>query len=199
VEETSEMKTGGAQYSIELSAKPHKSQIEALVLELLKKNAIADSPVDVQKIALGEGLAVIGRTFSDDVSGALISFDNGTAIAFNEQHVKSRVRFAVAHELAHHLLGHVIGEDHVDWEFTVIRRDSNASRAFENREVEANVFAINLLMPRPFIQNDASLALEPHRKLELNEERISGLAWKYRVSVAAMRFRLTELGYLPPY
>ncbi|WP_263380933.1 ImmA/IrrE family metallo-endopeptidase [Granulicella paludicola] len=177
-----------------------RREIETRVKELLDKHAIANSPVDVQKIATEEGLAVLGQDFSGDVSGALVRYGGGAAaIAFNERQSTSRIRFTIAHELAHYLLGHTDDEDHVDWEFSIIRRDSNSSRASDVREIEANMFAANLLMPRSFIDKDVSLFIDPGRKVKLTDERISVLASKYRVSNAAMTFRLINLGYLPPY
>src|SRR5262249_28738549 len=138
--------------------------------------------------------------FPGDVSGALIRSELGVAIAVNASQHANRIRFTIAHELAHYLLEHIAdGEDHVDWDFSIIRRDARSSTASDSREIEANMFAANLLMPRSFLDADLALFVGADRRINLTDDRTRYLASRYRVSEAAMSFRLINLGYLPPY
>ena len=44
--------------------------------------------------------------FPDALSGLVIEAEDGAIIAVNRNHVETRQRFSIAHELGHHLLGH---------------------------------------------------------------------------------------------
>ncbi|CAN5608736.1 ImmA/IrrE family metallo-endopeptidase [soil metagenome] len=177
-----------------------RREIEGRVEELLAKHSVTGPAVDVEALAISEGLPVIEHPFPGDVSGALIRSEVGSAIAVNgSQHV-NRIRFTIAHELAHFLLEHTgDNEDHVDWDFSIIRRDTRSSTASDVREIEANMFAANVLMPRSFLDKDIALLVGADGKVQLPEERTKILAARYRVSETAMSFRLINLGYKPPY
>jgi Zn-dependent peptidase ImmA (M78 family) len=82
-----------------------------------------------------------------DVSEALIRSGNLQGIAVKASQALVRKRFSVAHELAHFLLNH-LDKDHLDWQFTVIRRDGRPSEAEDDQEIAANFFAASLLMPK---------------------------------------------------
>jgi len=177
-----------------------RPEIELRVSELLEKHSVIEPSIDVASIATAEGLEIIEEPFSGDVSGALIRSEFGAAIAVNGRQHPNRIRFTIAHELAHFLLQHTADdEDHVDWDFSIIRRDSLSSAASDVREIEANMFAANLLMPRLFVDRDVSLFVGADGRVSLPDERIRYLATRYRVSEAAMSFRLINLGYKPPY
>ncbi len=90
-----------------------------------------------------------------------------------------RQRFTIAHELAHHVLGH--GERNRDTpeQFSMSYHDP--------KEIEANKFAAELLMPTDVI--NAAIRVRDIKDLEK-------LAKVFGVSKAAMKFRLKELGYV---
>jgi Zn-dependent peptidase ImmA (M78 family) len=95
-------------------------------------------------------------------------------------------------------LGHKGEEDHVDWEFTIIRRDGRSSEASVTEEIEANSFAANLLMPKRFIVEDLEFQLASRSDGELPRDQLTALARKYQVSETAMTFRLINLGLISP-
>jgi Zn-dependent peptidase ImmA (M78 family) len=132
------------------------------------------------------------------VSGALFRKDKVVAIAINARQSPKRKRFTIAHELAHYLLGHK-DEDHIDWEFTVIRRDGKSSEATDVQEIEANAFAANLLMPKMFVFRDVERFKNYSGEVEINEAARQFLAMKYEVSELALNFRLTNLGLISPF
>jgi Zn-dependent peptidase ImmA (M78 family) len=174
-----------------------RAEIEQHVEFLLTKHKVSQPPVPVKRIAVAENVPVVESAFRDDVSGALIR-SNGTAvIAVNVTHHPNRQRFTVAHELAHFFLRHR-DSDHVDWKFTVLRRDQRSSEATDEHEIEANSFAANLLMPKHFIRRDIAQLTKFNGEIVLGDEDIRSLSKRYEVSVKAMNYRLISLGLLDP-
>ena len=175
-----------------------RSEIEGSVSLLLQKHSISSVPIPVDAIAIAEGVPIVEQTFSGDVSGALIRSHGISAITVNGAHSSNRRRFTIAHELAHYLLGHKGEEDHVDWEFTVLRRDGRSSEATDADEIEANVFAASLLMPKNLLMEDLKVDTRPGAQAELAKDEIAILSRRYQVSEAAMTFRLINLRLISP-
>jgi Zn-dependent peptidase ImmA (M78 family) len=174
-----------------------RREIEQEVSMLMSKHQVESPPVRVKEIAEGEGLIVVESPFPSDISGALIQSDGRAVIAVNGEQHPNRVRFTIAHELAHYLLAHK-GEDHLDWKFTVLRRDGKSSEATDDDEMDANFFAANLLMPRDFVRSDVKVRASFNGEASLNTEDIRVLARKYEVSETAMNYRLINLGLIDP-
>ncbi|MGD0547214.1 MAG: ImmA/IrrE family metallo-endopeptidase [Terracidiphilus sp.] len=175
-----------------------KREIEEMVSGLLRKHQIFGAPVPVDRVATEEGLPIIEHALQGEVSGALISSNGVSAIAVNSAHHVKRRRFTIAHELAHYLLDHKGDQDHIDWKFTVLRRDGKSSEANNTQEIEANSFAANLLMPREFLLRDLKLQTGSNGEIELSNDQLIALARKYQVSETAMNFRLINLGLISP-
>lgn len=175
-----------------------RREIEEKVALLLAKHDIREAPVPVDRIARQEGLRIVTAAFDGDVSGALLRQSGVAGIAVNANQSLTRKRFTIAHELAHFLLEHRPDEDHLDWEFTVLRRDEKSSEGTDTREIEANAFAANLLMPKEFLRRDLARYLNRNGAVELNEVERLNLAKKYRVSDVAMTYRLVNLAFISP-
>jgi Zn-dependent peptidase ImmA (M78 family) len=175
-----------------------RREIEEKVSLLLAKHDIREAPVPVDVIAQEEGLRIVKAAFAGDVSGALLRNDGVAGIAVNSNQSSTRKRFTIAHELAHFLLEHRPDEDHLDWEFTVLRRDEKSSEGTDTREIEANAFAANLLMPKDFLRRDLARYINRNGTVELSEEDRLNLARKYRVSDVAMTYRLVNLAFISP-
>jgi Zn-dependent peptidase ImmA (M78 family) len=172
----------------------NRLEIEKSVALLLEKHSITEPPVPVESIANAEGVPIIETVYGGDVSGALIRSNGLVGIAVNASHHPNRRRFTVAHELAHFELKHE-GE-HVDRDFTVIRRDDKSSVANDSLEIEANAFAACLLMPREFLLRD--LRVNFKGDLDLSEEHLATIAKRYKVSTTALNYRLINLGLVSP-
>lgn len=172
-----------------------RRQIEQKVDDLLLEHDIDSVPVPVEAIARAVGLPIVETEMEADVSGALIRSGDLQGIAINASQAPVRKRFTVAHELAHFLLNHV-DKDHVDWQFTVIRRNGRSSEAEDDQEIAANFFAASLLMPKHILRQD----VEDHKRFDgevsLDDSDVLLLAKKYKVSEAAMRYRLQNLGFM---
>jgi Zn-dependent peptidase ImmA (M78 family) len=159
---------------------------------MLEKLAISRPAIPVQLIAESLGVRVIETELEPDVSGALILRESDAIIAINSSHSKNRRRFTLAHEIGHLVLKHSGMESHVDRQFTVLRRDSNSSTATDDREIEANRFAAELLMPMDFIVKEFV------KFGHFDEETIGKLAIRYAVSPIAFKIRLSNLGFYSP-
>ena len=175
-----------------------RGEIEQKVAELLSKHRVDRPPVSIRDIAALEGLHVVESASQGDVSGALIRTNGVSVIAVNANHHINRQRFTIAHEMAHHFLRHKGEQDHLDWNFSVMRRDSRSSEATDTHEIEANYFAANLLMPKDFVRRDVAQLAGFNGEADLDQNTIRALAKKYLVSEAAMNFRLVSLGLIDP-
>ena len=172
-----------------------RPQIELEVNALLDKHNITFAPVPVELIARVEALPIIEIDMDDDISGALIRSGDLKGIVVNASQALVRKRFTIAHELAHYILKHV-DKDHLDWQFTVIRRDGRSSEAEDFQEIAANFFAASLLMPKQFLREDLEQSKRFNGEFRIEETDIELLSHKYKVSEVAMRYRLQNLGFM---
>lgn len=126
-----------------------------------------------------ENVRVTAWPFADEISGMLWYYKERPVIALNKGHSRRRRLFTAAHEYAHHLLGH--GGGFFCGEFL---------RTRDPRELEANEFAAELLMPEARVTRLAEKGLSAAR-----------IALALGVSREAMEWRLKLLGLadrLPP-
>ena len=100
--------------------------------------------------------------------------------------------------MAHYFLSHSAEQEHLDWQFTVLRRDGKSSEATDAHEIEANYFAASLLMPREFLRKDVAQLARFNGEADLDDKDIKSLARRYEVSQLAMSYRLVSLGLIDP-
>ena len=113
------------------------------------------------------------------VSGMLVKkTGSDPQIMLNSEDHPNRARFTCAHELGHYILrgGEDVKYTRVDY------RDSLSATGKNPEEVFANKFAAALLMPADELRTRFS-----------QDPSIAGLAYEFKVSAEAMRFRLTNL------
>ena len=154
--------------------------------ELLTLGNVTKAPVPVLELAKKVGVTVKFGALPDELSGFLMH-DKGTVIlGVNSLHSPRRQAFTIAHELGHHALHPKANfVDHKVLYF----RDSRSSEASDKREMEANQFAAELLMPERFLKKllkDETVDLE-------DEDRIDEVAKELGVSTQALTFRLVNL------
>jgi len=152
-------------------------QAEPTAREVLEKTGEVNPPVQVQAIARALGVGVFARPMPDALSAMIIRHGENAVIGVNSNHVATRQRFSIAHELGHFVMDegaqHFVEFDpqsagdppHYDWE----------------KERRANMFAAELLMPAERVRSDAG------------SYSLTRLARRYDVSDAAMGFRLANL------
>lgn len=161
--------------------------------EILRKNHVLSPPVPVSDIASGEGIHLRLAPTAMNISGALIrSQDGRVLIALNDAHHANRQRFTIAHELGHFFLDHTGLGTHVDADFTINLRSEVSSEASDSKEIQANAFAAELLMPKSFVLQDIV------EFLPIDSGSVKKLARRYGVSEQAMTIRLANLGFVSP-
>jgi Zn-dependent peptidase ImmA (M78 family) len=138
-------------------------------------------PVPVGKICSSLGIEALHYPMNDDESGKIFLKNNKYFIRVNASHLPARRRFTVAHELGHYYHH----KDFLDQESQILERNNYSGLGFDEKEIEANQFAAELLMPRVhFIQKYSEL-----KKLHL-------LAEYFFVSELAIKVRLINLGLI---
>jgi Zn-dependent peptidase ImmA (M78 family) len=165
---------------------------EAAADRLLRKYTVRKPPVPVEVIAKKEGLDVVFHDMEDQVSGLLITNADKPVIAVNVKHHPNRQRFTIAHELGHFVLHQSKPTVFVD-EYLVHYRAR--SEKPDPREMEANVFAAGLLMPRKLVERDI---LMKGGDL-LDEATIRKFAQRFGVSAQALAIRLDQLGVIAAF
>ncbi|MGC3992000.1 MAG: ImmA/IrrE family metallo-endopeptidase [Chthoniobacteraceae bacterium] len=167
----------------------HRKIIRRKAFELLESACGLGPSVDVRALAVFSGVKVVEEPIEkDDFSGFLFRPKDGPpVIGVKARHAVTRKRFTIAHELGHFIL-HSTEEVHVD-EAVLQMRDSRASEGVYVKEIEANFFAAELLMPQDFLERDVA-RLDLHAD---DDKAIALLAKRYVVSPQAMAIRLSSL------
>lgn len=160
-----------------------EQQIIALAEDILDQFGQHKREVDVDRIAEGLGVAVVRGPLGESTSGVIYREGRHTKIGINNAQSPVRQRFTLAHELGHFH----IHKDQALWVDSHAMFRSNSSVG-DPREVEANHFAAELLMPRRLLK-DVQVP-QDERKADM---LIRKLAKEFNVSVPAMSFRLLNL------
>lgn len=154
-----------------------------------------DGNFPVDPIAIAQGITLVTGTGEDEqrlsieVIGKSLGELSGYAefteepvlgfrCVYNHDEAKVRQRFTQAHELAHVLLNHV-SKEHTRL------RDTTFNDRGDWREIDANAFAAELIMPAEYVRHQASKITD-----------ISELARFFGVSPTAIHYRLKNLGVL---
>jgi Zn-dependent peptidase ImmA (M78 family) len=159
--------------------RPDFRKAERAAERILAEMDVTAPPVNPVALAKEMGVEVWFASFtgaSKNVSGFYDCEDN--SIYVNEDEYAPRQTFTIAHELGHKVL-------HQEWansaDYKVLWRDVNGQEQ-DAKEVEANAFAANLLMPKFLLDRYIDRGLPPSR-----------LAALFAVSVPAMKNRLSKL------
>lgn len=168
------------------STKPRTLQLLAETAAEVRSEAdLSSPPVNVYKALSYLGLRVRMTTLHS-ISGAFIpgGDDWPPGVLINSDQPSDRQRYSAAHELGHYVLVHAEkgGEEII----------SPLGRRFAPKEVEADAFAAEFLMPGMMI-------LAEHKRLKAKEgleEQVYRLADRFLVSYQAMIYRLTHLGLI---
>lgn len=148
--------------------------------EVLQQAHISHAPVDVEDLAHKSGVYVVRRNFTDALSGLIMEFPGGAAIAVNHSQHPVRQRFTIGHELGHYFLAH---HDVFHIDLGPNAEHGNPPGYDWRHERAANEFAAELLMPGNLI-NEAFA----------HTDSVVELANLFQVSQLAMGYRLAGLG-----
>lgn len=165
-----------------------ESKASAIARRILRE--VGESlPVDIKGIIEQRGIGVLAQPMEDAVSGMLVIKDSRATIGVNENHHPNRQRFTLAHELGHYLLHSKSSRVFIDAS-PVFFRDERAAEGTDPREIEANRFAAELLMPEALLRETVR-----RQPIDAFDERaVQRLAARFGVSSQAMTIRLATLG-----
>lgn len=145
----------------------------------------------IERIAKLLGLQVKFEPFEGNLSGCTVREENRATVGINSLHHVNRQRFTLAHEIGHFLL-HEGKKIIIDRGFRVNLRLTATSAVDDPEEIEANLFAAELLMPESLVRKDLS-----NKELDIEDGSvIRELADHYKVSSQALIYRLVNLGYI---
>jgi Zn-dependent peptidase ImmA (M78 family) len=175
-----------------------RNYIRAKIEALLQESNVTERRVPVERIAERYGIDIRREAIDDEAISGFIARQSGrnAIIGVNNIHSSTRQRFTIAHELGHFFLHGDQGQQevHIDrtQQFQVKLRGPASSQGVDNEEMEANLFAAELLMPARFLVRDFQ-GFDP---TDEDDETVADLAEKYGVSEQAMSIRLAYLGLL---
>lgn len=168
-----------------------KRRARAAAREVLQQHNVKRAPVQIERIIKNMGIVLDYAPLDEDLSGMAFVKDGVSIIGLNALHHPNRQRFSAAHEFAHHILHEprLHGEVHVSKGLRVLRRDPISSQGTDPVEIEANTFAAELLMPYDYLLEACG-----EEGLDMDDEvQVERIAKKFRVSVAAVKYRLANL------
>lgn len=120
-----------------------KTLIEVGITQLPLKLSLIAKYYGIQIINYGDS----GQDYSENEDGYSTKLDSKLIIYYNELKPKQRIRFTIAHELGHCILGHVL-----DNEYTY-RYNNETDKYKDPKEIQANVFARDILMPATILHS----------------------------------------------
>jgi Zn-dependent peptidase ImmA (M78 family) len=169
-----------------------RKHIRELAASLLREHGVTTPPVPIEDIVRRSGLKIRLEPLESDLSGFVVRRDGHGLIGVNSAHAKVRQRFTVAHELGHYLL-HQNDQWHVDRSVFTRFRSDVSSKGTDPEEIEANLFAAEILLPREMLHED----MQTLKSVDvLDDDELIRFARRYNVSVQALVLRLTRLGYI---
>jgi Zn-dependent peptidase ImmA (M78 family) len=177
-----------------MAGRPRKrlaQEAEGNADELLEELEIRSAPIPVEQIAETLGAKVSFEPFSGNVSGMLHQDGGRITIGVNSNQTPRRQRFTIAHEIGHlrmHKETMII-----DKVVRIDYRDETSSQAVDNKEIQANSFAAELLMPRSLLVEEVNKWAASHSSVDY-EQLADDLSEVFLVSQTAMNYRLTNLG-----
>ena len=168
-----------------------RKRISALAQKLLLDNRVTTPPVPVERIAKLLDVQLRYSPLDEELSGMIYVKEGTPIIGINVLHHPNRQRFTIAHECGHLLLHkqHLTKKIHVDKTFPMLMRDSTSTMGIEKMEIEANLFAAELLMPESLMMKTMG-----NKSFDIDDENsVISLARIFTVSPAAMHFRIGNL------
>ncbi|MBL8564320.1 MAG: ImmA/IrrE family metallo-endopeptidase [Hyphomicrobiaceae bacterium] len=170
--------------------KTRKRNAKQEAQRILAEHSVRSAPVGVERIARALGASLEVRPLDEQLSGMIFIKAGVPVIGVNALHHPHRQRFTIGHEVGHLVLhrDRLEGVVHVDKTYPMLRRDQASSTGVDLMEIEANAFAAELLMPEALLEGELTTPLDVD-----DEERLTALSRKFKVSTSAMRYRL--IGY----
>jgi Zn-dependent peptidase ImmA (M78 family) len=153
---------------------------------LVRRGVSRVFPTPIESIIRNRGIRVESLSLPDDLSGMAFVKNGVAAIIVNSAHHINRRRFTLSHELGHHVLhgSYLANNVHVDK--LVLNRDKTSSAGEDQKEIQANSFAAEILMPRSEIAKLVNIDIN-------DDDAIYKQARRFKVSASALTFRLINV------
>lgn len=176
------------------------------LLKLLKTECDfkEEPPIDVEAIAYLLGIEIIEDldiNFINDIG--YIKVENSKPLIWlnpYENRNENRRRFTIAHELGHFCL-HIL-PNKKDGMFVDTEENFSRNAYWDIKELQANKFAANLLMPVWLIRNKGLEVIkefeDKYKEPPTIDIFIDIMAKVFKVSRQAMKYRLINLGAIKP-
>ena len=163
---------------------------------ILEKSGMKfEIPIDIEKLIKYLDIPINTRPDFTKIKvlGSISVKDNEPVIWINKiaNQMEERKRFTLAHELGHYML-HIAPLS--SWDDTIFIDEKigfNRDDEWDYREMEANGFAAQLLMPAEAVRNEFPVEYKEH-----SEKATEVLAETFNVSKMAMKYRLESLGLI---
>jgi Zn-dependent peptidase ImmA (M78 family) len=150
--------------------------------------------IDVVKLANEMGVEVYATSGEPSFNAEISYEDRGFSILVNEDHVETRRRFSIAHELGHYILDR-----------DILLKQGKLDRANEykdtderNREQDADSLAAEILIPAKSLREYLD-GKGLGKQSIFDGEMLGDIADCFRVSRQMAITRLRKLGYSVPY
>lgn len=158
---------------------------------IIRRLGINTPPVDVEDVVRRLEIRLVRQTLDNELSGMAFLSSGAKYIVVNSSHHPNRQRFTIAHECGHHIL-------HEDWlrqgvhvDKGILKRDPLSSSGRDLKEIAANAFAAELLMPRAMV--GAAIPRDFDVLADEESAEIKRIAAQFQVSPAALHIRLVSL------
>ncbi len=174
----------------------NRKRVKQIVRQLLAEHSVISGPIDVIYLAKALNIEIRIRDFAKDMSGFAYQKAGEKVIGVNANDSPLRQRFTIAHELGHIYLD-PRDDLNVDKNFVLEYRNGISSQGTHLKEIEANYFAAELLMPEELLKEDIEEYKKDYGGFDFEDDLLVNLlAKKYGVSRHAMSVRLASLHYL---
>jgi Zn-dependent peptidase ImmA (M78 family) len=171
----------------------NRKSIKAIVDAVLDQHDLRTLPIDIDKLASLVNASVKVGKLEEGLSGFAFQKNGMKFIGISSEENPLRRRFTLAHELGHIYLHK---RDHLSYDSGLMMlRNEHSSDGTDLKEIEANRFAAELLMPEEEVRKDMMSSPNIDFMDDTKETRdfVKDLADKYKVSPRAMSVRLTTL------
>jgi Zn-dependent peptidase ImmA (M78 family) len=171
----------------------NRKRIKLLVDSLLAQDNLRTIPIDLDKIARLANANVEVAELATGLSGFAYQKDGMKFIGVSADEGTERQRFTLAHELGHLFL-HRDEALRYDKGLMLLRNE-HSSDGTDIKEIEANRFAAELLMPEEELRKDMAESPSVYfmNDSTFTQRYVKKLAEKYQVSPRAMSVRITTL------
>lgn len=168
-------------------------RIKSIVDSILAQDDLRTVPVDLNKIARLANANVEIADLKPGLSGFAYQKNGMKFIGVSTADGTERQRFTLAHELGHLFL-HKDDAMRYDQGLMMLRNE-HSSDGTDIKEIEANRFAAELLMPEEELRRDLaeSPSIDFMVDSSMTKKYVKKLAEKYQVSPRAMNVRITTL------